>query len=83
MFYGVIIKMFFNDKEKHHLPHIHAEYNEYAAVFDFNANLIYGDLPLKQNKMVETWILIHQDELKAAWKMLIDSGEYYKIDPLK
>ena len=54
-FYGVIIKMFFNDTGKHKLPHIHAEYNEYGAVFDLDANLIEGNLPLKQNKMVETW----------------------------
>lgn len=26
MFYGILIRMFFNDIDKHHLPHIHAEY---------------------------------------------------------
>ena len=26
MFYGIIISMFFEIKEKHHLPHIHARY---------------------------------------------------------
>lgn len=25
MFYGILIKMFFKDIEKHKLPHIHAE----------------------------------------------------------
>jgi hypothetical protein len=26
MFCGVIIRMFFKDNQKHHMPHIHAEY---------------------------------------------------------
>jgi len=25
MFYGILIRMFFHDTGKHHLPHIHAE----------------------------------------------------------
>lgn len=26
MFYGILILMFFRDAEKHHVPHIHADY---------------------------------------------------------
>ena len=25
MFYGILIRMFFRDTEKHHVPHIHAD----------------------------------------------------------
>ena len=82
-FYGIIIKIFFNDKEKHHREHIHVEYGDYEASFDFNGNIIAGELPNKQRKMVEAWILIHQDELKALWKIINETGEYVKIDPLK
>ena len=32
MFYGILIRMFFRDIEKHHVPHIHAEYQGEAAV---------------------------------------------------
>lgn len=28
-FYGIIIKMFFNDEDRHHKEHIHVEYGEY------------------------------------------------------
>ncbi|MBN1576482.1 MAG: DUF4160 domain-containing protein [Chitinispirillaceae bacterium] len=28
MFYGIIIFLYFFDNQKHHLPHIHAEYGE-------------------------------------------------------
>ena len=26
-FYGIIIRMYFKDNEKHKLPHLHANYN--------------------------------------------------------
>ena len=32
-FYGIIIRIYFNDTEKHYLKHIHVQYNEYDAVF--------------------------------------------------
>jgi hypothetical protein len=32
MFYGILIRMFFNDIEQHKLPHIHAEYQGQEAV---------------------------------------------------
>jgi hypothetical protein len=28
MFYGILVRMFFNDVERHYLPHIHAEYQK-------------------------------------------------------
>lgn len=33
MFYGILIRMFFNDVERHHLPHIHAEYQGKLGVY--------------------------------------------------
>ncbi|MCL2860021.1 MAG: DUF4160 domain-containing protein [Oscillospiraceae bacterium] len=82
-FYGIIIKMFFKDNVQHNLPHLHAEYAEYSATIDLDGNLIEGNLPNKQQKMVDAWIAIHHDELIAIWKILQSDGEYFKIDPLK
>ena len=31
-FYGIIVKMIYNDDDKHHKPHIHAYYGEYEAL---------------------------------------------------
>ena len=32
MFYGLIIRMFFMDTQRHHLPHVHVEYQGAEAV---------------------------------------------------
>lgn len=47
------------------MPHIHAEYGEFEAVYGFGGELIEGELPKKQRKLVEAWIAIHEDDLKA------------------
>ena len=50
MFYGVIISMFYKD---HNPPHIHIQYAEYNAIVDFNGNILEGELPVKQRKLIE------------------------------
>lgn len=39
-FYGILIKMFYDDNQKHHVAHIHAQYCEFNAVFDLEGNMI-------------------------------------------
>jgi len=31
MFYGILIKMFFKDNDKHYAPHIHADYQGHGG----------------------------------------------------
>ena len=80
MFYGVIISMFYKD---HNPPHIHIQYAEYNAIVDFNGNILEGELPVKQRKLIEAWIVLHQDELYANWQLEKDKQNLFKIDPLK
>ena len=82
-FYGILISLYFNDKDKHNLPHLHVRYNENKASYDFDANLIEGSLPNKQRKMVEAWILIHKDDLLTLWNLINEEGKFFKIEPLK
>ena len=81
-FYGIIVSMYFDDKNKHNMPHIHLRYNEYKAVYNFEAELISGNLPTKQTKLVEAWIIIHKEELITLWKLMQDEGKMFKIKPL-
>ncbi len=83
-FYGIIIRIFFNDSEKHHLDHIHAQYNEYDAIYSISQlKVLDGFLPKKQHNLVIAWMEIHKDELVALWNVAQSDGEFFKIDPLK
>jgi hypothetical protein len=73
MFYGIIIRMYCAPKE--HAPsHFHAFYGEYKAVIDINTcEIMDGDLPKKQSRLVLAWAELHQEELRADWKLAMDS----------
>lgn len=83
MFFGIIIYMYKENGGKHNMPHIHAEYGEYEAVYDLDGNRIEGELPRNKEKLVVAWIDIHKDDLKANWTLLSEQGEYFKIPPLQ
>ncbi|MFW6263139.1 MAG: DUF4160 domain-containing protein [Thermotogota bacterium] len=84
MFFGIIVYLYFFDNQKHHLPHIHAEYGETEGIFKISdGEIIEGDLPVKQRKLVSAWIEIHRDELMANWKLAVSGQPVFNIDPLK
>ena len=82
-FYGILIYIYKEVDSKHHVPHFHAKYAEFKCVYDFKANLLEGELPVKQRKLVEAWTLLHEDELNAAWTAWNESGETIKIEGLR
>ena len=41
-FMGIIIKMMFMDKDKHHMPHVHVQYGEYKASISFDGRVLAG-----------------------------------------
>lgn len=81
-FYGIIVSMYFNENTKHNLPHIHVRYSEYKATYDFETNLLNGNLPNKQTKLIEAWIIIHKEELITLWNLMEEEGKFFKIKPL-
>ena len=66
-FYGIIIKMYFSQSE-HGIPHFHAIYGEFNAVFAIHTmKMIEGDLPVRSQRLVEEWGNIYQKELEKMW----------------
>jgi len=66
-FYGIIIKMYFND---HNPPHIHAIYGEYMSAFRLDTlEMIEGDLPIKAQKLVIEWAAKNKKDLISMWKL--------------
>ncbi len=82
-FFGIIIRMYMEAGEPHHVPHFHAYYQDDAAVFSLEPiEMIAGSLPRRQRRMVEAWAEVHQAELLADWERL-QTGELPEpIDPL-
>ena len=76
-FYGIIISMFFNDTDKHHKPHIHVQYGEYHCSFDFDGNIIAGEIPNKQRKLVEAWIELRKEELISLWEIVQNGKRFF------
>ena len=63
--------------------YIHTEYGDEEAVYDFDGNLIEGNLPKKKERLVQAWINIHEEELAANWKLLSEGEQFFKISPLQ
>lgn len=83
MFYGIIIRLYLIDNQQHHSPHIHAKYAEFEAAIDIrDGEILTGQLPRKQLRLVQAWIELHRDELLANWQLTIQGELPYKIAPL-
>jgi len=84
MFYGIVIRMYFMDNKQHSQPHIHAEYGDYSAVFALmDGQLLAGEIPSRQTKLVQAWIELRQEELMADWRLAVNGDAPFKIDPLR
>jgi len=65
-FYGILIKMYFNE---HGVPHFHAIYGDFNGVFNIESlEMIEGDLPNRAHRMVKEWLQHHQKELIEMWQ---------------
>jgi hypothetical protein len=83
-FYGILIRMFMEVGAPHHLPHFHAYYQGQVAVFSIDPiQMIEGDLPGRQKRLVEAWAEIHQFELLRDWDLLQQGEQPEKIEPLR
>jgi hypothetical protein len=83
MFYGIIIRMYFAPG-KHPPPHFHVYYAEYTATVDIHTcELIEGNLPKKQIKLVLAWAELHQEELMRDWELVMSGKEPFYMQPLQ
>jgi hypothetical protein len=83
MFYGIIIRLYFAPGE-HNPPHFHAFYGEFKASIGIQTGeIIDGSLPPRQRKLVQAWTELHQEELMANWRLVMNGDQPFKIRPLK
>ena len=79
-FYGMVIRMFYND---HNPPHFHVEYQDYEAIIDINNGTIKGEMPRKALKLTYEWLDLHKEELLENWELAQRQEKLNKIEPLK
>ena len=80
-FYGIIIKMYFDD---HNPPHFHAEYGSEEALIEINSlAIIAGQLSPRALGLVAEWASLHQEELRDCWQRGKGLEPLGKIDPLR
>ena len=83
-FFGIIIRMYAEPQAPHHRPHFHAYYQEDVGVYAIDTiELIAGQLPRRQHRLVEAWVELHQRELLVDWERLQSGQMPFKIDPLQ
>ncbi len=67
-FLGIIITIYLEIDEVHQVPHFHVRYNEYQASYSIQPiSQLAGALPRRQQRLVEAWAELHQDELMENW----------------
>ena len=80
-FYGIIIRMYFDD---HSPPHFHAFYAEHEAVIGIESLVVLkGELPPRAHGLTIEWAQKYQAELLAAWKKAASFEQPGKIEPLE
>ncbi len=84
MFFGIVVYLYYLDNSQHHLPHIHAKYQDDEVIVSISdGEILDGKLPPNKLKLLLAWMEIHKDELIADWDLAVNGQEPYKIDPLR
>ncbi len=83
-FFGIIIRMYWEANAPHHRAHFHAYYQDEVAVCSIEpVELIAGSLPRCQQRLVEAWAELHQQELMDDWQRLQAGQRPVPIEPLR
>lgn len=81
-FFGIVIKLVYRDTGQRNKPHVHVYYGEYEASVGIDGELLAGALPVKQLRLVQAWLILHEEEAYAAWNNAVAGKPFDKIDPL-
>jgi hypothetical protein len=80
IFFGISIRMYFDDHEP---PHFHAYYgDDSAAIAISTLDLIAGRLPRRALALVLEWAVEHRTERQENWKRAEEHEPLEAIEPL-
>lgn len=80
-FFGIVIRMYYQD----HAPaHFHAYYGEYNAVVEIETLRVReGRLPRRALGLVVEWAIEHREELLEDWRLAQAHQPLRKVAPLE
>jgi hypothetical protein len=79
-FFGIVIKMFFDDRNP---SHFHAVYGEHEVLIDIQHLAVFaGTLPPRALGLVIEWATLHQRERLDDWMRAREQQSLERIDPL-
>lgn len=80
-FFGILIKMYYND---HNPPHFHASYGEFEAIVAIESlEITDGHLPKRAKAMVLEWASENREALIEDWALAKAHQPLNKIEPLE
>ncbi len=80
-FFGIIIRMYFND---HVPPHFHADYGENSIEITIETlEVLKGKLPNRVLGLVLEWASLHRGELRTDWERARKGETLEPIQPLE
>jgi hypothetical protein len=80
-FFGIVIRMYFDD---HDPPHFHAFYAESEAQVGIERiAILHGTLAARAASMVFEWAALHQRDLMQNWRRLHSAEPPERIAPLR
>ncbi len=80
-FFGVVIRMFYND---HMPPHFHADYGrQRAAIAIESLQVLEGRIAPRVLGLVMEWTALHQRELMENWESARSRAPLKPIAPLE
>lgn len=82
-FNGMIIAMRWTERGQHNKPHIHVAGGDEDASVGIDGELLAGTLSPKKFKLLQAWLILHEEELYAAWNHAVRGEPCGKIAPLQ
>ena len=71
---GIVFQVRTNEKN-HSIPHVHAKYGEYEISISIDTGeVLAGNLPPKNQKIAQDWVLKHKSQLMTEWQDLAISA---------
>ena len=81
IFFGIVIRMFYNDHEP---VHFHAEYQGQRGKFDLTGRMVAGNILSKTAlHLIRQWAKLHAAEIAANWQRMKAGKPLETIEPLR